>query len=121
MLIDSPDIIVVAHEEAVRHLVDPRCLNDGIRQVFGGDFEQVYGSYLPVPENHILPVRDGTVISLGDRTLRVLHTPGHVAHHISVIDTPAQSLFVGDALGGYLGDGFWPPVAPPGFDMELAL
>jgi glyoxylase-like metal-dependent hydrolase (beta-lactamase superfamily II) len=69
LLIDSPDIIVVAHDEAVRHLVDPRCLNDGIRQVFGGDFEQVYGSYLPVPENPILPVRDGTVISLGDRTL----------------------------------------------------
>jgi glyoxylase-like metal-dependent hydrolase (beta-lactamase superfamily II) len=121
MLIDSPGALVIAHEEAVRHLVDPERLIKGIKHVFGDSFEQVYGRFLPVPKHRILPVRDGTIISLGDRKLQVLHTPGHVAHHISVSDPLTQSLFVGDALGGYLGDGFWPPAAPPGYEMELAL
>lgn len=120
-LLDSPETVVVAHEQAVRHLVDPGRVIDGIRKVFGDDFEQVYGNYLPVPIDRIMPVRDGAVISLGVRKLQILHTPGHVTHHISVLDSFTRSLFVGDALGGYLGDGFWPPVAPPGYDMELAL
>ncbi|MBN1614004.1 MAG: MBL fold metallo-hydrolase [Deltaproteobacteria bacterium] len=121
MLADSPDAVVVVHEGAVRHLVDPGRLLKGIRQVFGDNFEKVYGRFLPLPKDRILPVKDGDVISLGDRKLQIMHTPGHVSHHISIVDPLTRSLFAGDALGGYLGDGFWPPAAPPGYDMEVAL
>lgn len=118
-----PGVTLVAHEEAVRPLVDPRRLVEGINQVFGADFEEVYGPVLPVPTERIRPVGDGDVVSLGDRELRVIHTPGHVAHHISLFDPLTQSLFLGDALGArnIAGAEIIPNAAPPGYDVALAV
>ncbi len=123
LVADLPGATVVAHEETVHHLVDPTRLIKGIKRVFGDDFEQVYGAVLPVPEGRIRSVRDASVISLGDRELHVVHTPGHVGHHISLYDPLSRSLFLGDGLGGrdICGAEFGPTAAPPDFDMEVEL
>jgi glyoxylase-like metal-dependent hydrolase (beta-lactamase superfamily II) len=39
---------------------------------------------------------DGEVIELGDRTLRVIHTPGHAPDHICLLDEDAGVLFAQD-------------------------
>ena len=40
------------------------------------------------------------VIDLGGRTLEVLHTPGHTAGSISLLDKTSHTLFIGDTLTG---------------------
>lgn len=123
LLAASPGTMAVMHEDAARHLVDPRRLMAGIKQVFGDDFEQIYGRFLPVREERILTVRGGTVLSLGDRELRVIDTPGHVSHHVSLFDPLTQGLFAGDALGSGVPNGVFTGIcaAPPGYDMEATL
>ena len=55
---------------------------------------------------HILPytyetLSDGQVIDLGDRSLQVIHTPGHSADSIMLYDAANKMLFTGDTF--YLG------------------
>jgi glyoxylase-like metal-dependent hydrolase (beta-lactamase superfamily II) len=46
-------------------------------------------------------LQDGDIIDLGNRTLEVIHTPGHSAGGVSFLDRTGRALFVGDLL--YLG------------------
>jgi glyoxylase-like metal-dependent hydrolase (beta-lactamase superfamily II) len=41
---------------------------------------------------------DGDVVDLGDRTLRVIHTPGHAPEHICLVDERAGILFAQDQV-----------------------
>jgi glyoxylase-like metal-dependent hydrolase (beta-lactamase superfamily II) len=41
----------------------------------------------------------GSEVSLGDRNLRVLHTPGHTKESISLLDQDSAMLFTGDFIG----------------------
>jgi glyoxylase-like metal-dependent hydrolase (beta-lactamase superfamily II) len=57
------------------------------------------------PESYYTPstepsgtVDEGDVFDLGNRRLRVLHTPGHTPGCISLIDEESGSLFVGDKV-----------------------
>jgi glyoxylase-like metal-dependent hydrolase (beta-lactamase superfamily II) len=122
VIANMSEATIVTHEDTISHLVDPTRLIKGIKRVFGDDFEQVYGAVLPVPEERILAVKDGSVISLGDQELQVVHAPGHVGHQIAVYHPLSQGLFVGDAIGGpFRGAEYCPNVAPPDFDLELQL
>jgi glyoxylase-like metal-dependent hydrolase (beta-lactamase superfamily II) len=48
----------------------------------------------PPPPTRLLT--DGDVVELGDRTLRVMHTPGHAPDHICLVDESAGILFAQD-------------------------
>ncbi len=50
----------------------------------------------PPPPSGMLS--DGDVVDLGDRQLRVLHTPGHAAEHICLVDERAGILFAQDQV-----------------------
>ena len=43
-------------------------------------------------------LKDGDELDLGDRTLRVVHTPGHTQDSICLIDALARVLFTGDTI-----------------------
>jgi glyoxylase-like metal-dependent hydrolase (beta-lactamase superfamily II) len=47
-------------------------------------------------------LEDGDTVDLGDRTLRVLHTPGHAPDHLCLLDEHAGILFAQDQA--YYGD-----------------
>ncbi|MEP7764765.1 MBL fold metallo-hydrolase [Sanguibacter sp. 25GB23B1] len=47
---------------------------------------------------------DGDTIDLGDRTLRVIHTPGHSPDSISLLEEDTGILLAGDTI---IGAGFW--------------
>ena len=53
------------------------------------------GWHIPTPEPGRL-LADGDRIELGDRTLTVLHTPGHCPDHICLLDEAAGILFAQD-------------------------
>lgn len=48
------------------------------------------------PATHM--IEDGDVLDLGDRTLQVIHTPGHSPGGISLWETQTQTLFSGDII-----------------------
>lgn len=56
----------------------------------------------PPPPTRLID--DGDVIELGDRSLRVLHTPGHAPDHVCLLDEKAGILFAQDQAyyGGHL-------------------
>jgi glyoxylase-like metal-dependent hydrolase (beta-lactamase superfamily II) len=44
------------------------------------------------------PLTDGQVVSAGDRTLVVVHTPGHARDHVCLWDAGERSLYAGDMV-----------------------
>lgn len=57
-------------------------------------------------------LRDGDTLHLGDRQLRVVHTPGHSPGHICLYEAEREYLFTGDlAYAGCL-DAFYPTTDP---------
>ena len=94
-----PDVKVMLHPRAVRHMVDPAVLVRNARPVYGEMFEEETGPVLAVPRERIQEVHDGEVHRLGKRELRIHFAPGHAAHHIAVQDSLTGGLFCGDALG----------------------
>jgi len=119
----APRAKVVAHEQGVRHLVDPSRLIAGTKVVFGENFDKEYGPILPVPQGQVVAVKGGETFSLGTRELKILDAQGHAPHHLNIFDTKARGLFCGEALGRHLPgvDMVTPGSAPPVFDIEQAL
>ncbi len=118
-----PDTTIVVNRQGAKHIVDPSRLIESTRMAFGDDFASIYGPILPVPESRLRVVSDGDRLTVGNRELLIIHTPGHAAHHISIFDSKTKGIFAGEALGLIYGPGYppLPAVAPPGFDMELYL
>jgi glyoxylase-like metal-dependent hydrolase (beta-lactamase superfamily II) len=115
-----PSIKVIVHKRGASHIVNPERLIDGTRQAFGQGFEADYGAIDSVPESQVRAVDDGDTIAVGNRELRVLYTPGHAPHHMSIYDARGRGLFSGDSLG-FLEFGKNPIVIVSGFDLDLAL
>ena len=60
---------------------------------------------------------DGQVLSLGDSSLKVIHTPGHVSNHLCFLHQQAGLLFSGD----HLINGSTVVIAPPEGSMSAYL
>jgi len=102
-----PQSKVVAHVRAAKVLSEPSILNklmQGFRHVFGQDAILQFGGMIPVAKEKFLLVEDGQTISLGNRMLTVIHTPGHDPNHLCFLDSKSNGLFCGDALGGYFSE-----------------
>ena len=50
------------------------------------------------PGGEVVPVRDGDVLDLGDRPLRIIGLPGHTPGSIAVLDENRRRLFSGDPI-----------------------
>jgi len=112
---------VVVHPQGVRHLAAPEKLWQGSLRTLGGVAEK-YGPIDPTPEAGLVPAADGMEIDLGNRTLKVVWTPGHAPHHISFWDPEGRELFIGEAAGVYHPDvDAVRPATPPPFDIETTL
>lgn len=70
-----------------------------------GAFEEFYMS--PAEEDNyrdnggkgtIIPVKDGEVIDLGDRPLRIIDNPGHTPGSIAILDVKNRVLIAGDSV-----------------------
>jgi glyoxylase-like metal-dependent hydrolase (beta-lactamase superfamily II) len=119
-----PRATVWVHERGAPHLADPSRLVASSARVFGEDrMRAMFGPVEPVPQDRMRSVVDGDEIDLGDRSLRVISTPGHASHHVALLDSGSGGVFVGDALGVFLPDVriLRPATAPPEFDLEQAV
>lgn len=125
---ECPQAVVIAHERAAPHIIDPEKLIRGSKAVYGEDkFNSLYGNIEPVDEKRVRVAQDGEKIRFGQRDLRFIYTPGHAKHHTCVYDASTNSVFTGDSFGlAYPalqnGDGpfIFPSTTPSDFDAEEA-
>jgi glyoxylase-like metal-dependent hydrolase (beta-lactamase superfamily II) len=119
-----PAATVWVHEQGAPHLADPERLVASAARLYGERrLLDLFGPVHPVPTDRLRAVTDGELISLGDRDLHVLYTPGHAGHHVALLDSRSRGIFVGDALGVFLPEVgvLRPATPPPEFDLELAV
>lgn len=95
-----PHAQLCIHPRGARHMSDPSALWSGALAVYGEDFmRENYGELVAVPGERMIESHEGQSLSLGQRTLQILHTPGHAYHHHCVWDAQSGTLFSGDAFG----------------------
>lgn len=119
-----PRATVWVHERGAPHLADPTRLIASTARTYGeARMLELYGVTEPVPADRIRQVTDGDEISLGDRVLRVLGTPGHASHHVAFSEDQSGVVFTGEAVGSHLpwADCYRPALPPPEVDVEAAL
>jgi len=111
-----PESKVICHESGILHLIDPRKLWEGSKKVLG-DLALKYGEIESVPEENILSPGE-----FKKEGFQVIKTPGHAAHHISLLYQ--DYLFAGEAGGVYIDLGkrvYLRPATPPRFILEEAV
>ena len=121
-----PNATLLAHPYGARHLIDPARLEAGARAVYGDAlFDRMYGTLIPIPESRTQTMDDGSSVTLGNRTLSFMDTPGHARHHFCVHDSLTNGYFSGDTFGlSYrefdteLGAFLFPTTTPVQFDPE---
>lgn len=60
-------------------------------------------------------LKDGDLIDLGNRTLKIIHTPGHSPGHICIYESEREYLFSGDLIYRGCLDAFYPSTNPIDF------
>ena len=95
-----PNATLLVHPYGARHMIDPSRLEAGTRAVYGDAlFDKMYGKLIPVPEERVRIMEDGDEVSLGERQLRFMDSPGHARHHFCVHDSLTNGWFTGDTFG----------------------
>lgn len=119
-----PRADVWVHERGAPHLADPARLIASTARTYGEHrMRTFFGDTVPVDGDRIRIVTDGDRIPLGERSLDVLHTPGHASHHVALHDDLTGALFTGEAIGSHLpwANCYRPALPPPEVDVEAAL
>lgn len=95
-----PNATFLVHPYGARHMIDPAKLEAGSRAVYGDrKFEEMYGTLIPVAEERVQIMEDGDKVTLGNRELRFMDSPGHARHHFCVHDSQTNGWFTGDTFG----------------------
>ncbi len=117
---DMPRAKVLAHGQAVRHLVDPTKLWEASLKTLG-DLALQYGRIEPVPEDRVAVATDLMTIDLGRGLVLEVHlTPGHASHHLSLFDRESGILIAGEAAGVCV-NGVIRLATPPPFRLDETL
>lgn len=115
-----PRANVYVHRIGAPHLIDPAKLISSAQRIYGDRMDMLWGTMEPVPAERIRELDEGDQISVGERMLRVLYTPGHAVHHIAYHDQAQNVVFAGDVAGVRLEgiDFVRPPTPPPDLSLE---
>ncbi|MHC1590548.1 MAG: MBL fold metallo-hydrolase [Candidatus Helarchaeales archaeon] len=118
---ENPKLKVLVHEIGARYLKDPTRLNESAKKAYGDSFKHV-GEVVPIPEDQLIPVKDGDSLELPNTILSFHHTPGHAKHHVVILDEQRRFLFTGDAVGNKVGDlPLFPTTPPADYDLNKVL
>lgn len=118
---ENPKLDVFVHEFGAKHMADPTKLLASAGRLYGAEMDRLYGPVLPVPAENLRQLSGGETVSVGNRKLSVLYTPGHASHHVTFWDSKDGVAFVGDVGGiSVEGDEFiLPATPPPDIDLEI--
>lgn len=90
-----PDLSVYVHEKGARHMADPAKLVASARQIWGDEFDRLWGEVVPVPEGNLRVLEGGEQVEGFD----VEYVPGHAKHHVAYFHGPSGHAYVGDMAG----------------------
>jgi len=105
------DSRVLVHPRGLRHIIDPSVLWEQSRQALG-PVADYYGEPSPVEQSRAFQAGDGETIDLGGATLKIIHTPGHASHHMSVYLVEEGIMFTGDSAGVVVDGAVRVPTTP---------
>jgi glyoxylase-like metal-dependent hydrolase (beta-lactamase superfamily II) len=114
-----PDVRVYVHEKGARHMADPERLVASARQIWGDDFDRLWGRVIPVPQENLEVLTGGESVEGFD----VEDTPGHAKHHVSYFHRETGHAYVGDTAGVRIPPSsvVRAPTPPPDIDVEAWL
>ncbi len=118
---ENPNLEVYVHKAGMLHMADPSKLLASAERLWPGELQHLFGETLPVPFGNLRMLKGGETLSLGNRNLEVVYTPGHASHHVSYFDSSDGRAFVGDTTGFHIeGEPYVVPLAPPpDIDLEI--
>ena len=113
---EFPEARILCHPKGIPHLIDPQKLWAGSLKVLG-KLAEAYGPIAPVPESRLFFAEN---IKTPTGEIKIIETPGHSAHHISLHF--GELLFLGEAAGVRIPVGnheYMRPATPPKFIYEI--
>jgi len=119
-----PKATIWVQERGAPHLADPTRLVASASRIYGQEqMASLFGPVDSVPADRLRGLADGDRLVMGNRTLDVVHTPGHAFHQVALVDSDTGAVFTGDALGIHAAGIplLRPATPPPDFDLELAI
>ncbi|NOX19694.1 MAG: MBL fold metallo-hydrolase [Nitrospirae bacterium] len=93
---ENPDIRILVHKRSAYYVKNFAKIVGGARMVFRAELIKQFGEAYPVPAENVHPLVDADEIDLGDRVLKIIHTPGHSPDNICILDWKECALFTGD-------------------------
>ena len=114
-----PDLPVYVHERGAPHMADPERLVASARQIWGEDFDRLWGRVVPVPEANLHVLKGGETVEGFD----VEYVPGHAKHHVAYFHRASGHAYVGDMAGVRIppSNVTRAPTPPPDIDVEAWL
>jgi len=106
------------HHVGAPHMVDPEKLLASAGRIYGDLMDELWGEFLPVPEDRLSVLHGEDVVEVGSLRIRAIDTPGHANHHFAYLFE--NILFTGD-IGGVRLSGtrhLRLPMPPPEFHLE---
>jgi len=110
------------HHVGAPHMINPDKLLRSASRIYGDIMDQLWGEFLPVPEEQISILHDNDEIEIEGLVFRALDTPGHAYHHMAYLFD--DICFTGD-VGGVRMRRCAPgpahlriPTPPPEFHIE---
>ena len=114
-----PDLPVYVHEVGAPHMADPERLVASARQIWGEDFDRLWGRVVPVPEQNLRVLKGGETVEGFD----VEYVPGHAKHHVAYFHRDTGHAYVGDMAGVRIppSEVTRAPTPPPDIDVDAWL
>lgn len=94
-----PNAKLVVHPRGVAHMIDPSRLIASAKGVYGAEFDRLFDPIVPIAAERIIEVQHKQQLQLGQHHLTFYHTEGHAKHHVSMLYSATNGLFVGDTTG----------------------
>ena len=118
-----PKAEFIVHRAGLAHLVDPTRLIASARRAWGAAADPLWGPIVPLPAERAHAVDGGERLPVRGGEIRVLATPGHASHHISLVDVPVRTVLTGDSAGVLLpgSRSARPALPPPDLDIGQLL
>ena len=76
---------IYVHPRGAPHMLDPTRLLASATRIYQERMDELWGKFLPVPEEQLVILNDGDEVKVGEYALKALDTPGHANHHLAYL------------------------------------
>ncbi len=88
---------IMVHNVGAPHMLAPDRLLRSAGRIYGDQMKPLWGDFLPVPKDKLVPLYDSDRISIAGMEFVAIDTPGHANHHMAYLFE--DTCFCGD-IGG---------------------